>query len=72
MRVGLGECMILSAVWYKERARQTGAIRSSSDPFSLATLTKKLPDDLGFFQFVHNARRRGKALLGALVAALVV
>ena len=31
----------------------------------------KLPDYLGFFQFVHNARRRGKALLGALVAALV-
>ena len=26
---------------------------------------------LGFFQFVHNARRRGKALLGELVAALV-
>ena len=26
---------------------------------------------LGFFQFVHNARRRGKALLGALIAALV-
>ena len=26
---------------------------------------------LGFFQFVHNARRRGKALLGALVSALV-
>jgi hypothetical protein len=26
---------------------------------------------LGFFQFVHNARRRGKALLGALVTALV-
>ena len=32
---------------------------------------EKLPLDLGFFQFVHNARRRGKALLGALVAALV-
>jgi transposase len=31
----------------------------------------KLPLHLGFFQFVHNARRRGKALLGALVAALV-
>ena len=31
----------------------------------------KLPDHLGFFQFVHNARRRGKALLGALIAALV-
>jgi transposase len=31
----------------------------------------KLPDYLGFFQFVHNARRRGKALLGSLVTALV-
>ena len=31
----------------------------------------KLPFYLGFFEFVHNARRRGKALLGALVAALV-
>jgi transposase len=27
---------------------------------------------LAFFEFVHNARRRGKALLCALVAALVV
>ena len=32
---------------------------------------EKLPDYLGFFGFVHNAHRRGKALLGALVAALV-
>ncbi len=31
----------------------------------------KLPSYLGFFQLVHNACRRGKALLGALVAALV-
>ena len=31
----------------------------------------KLPLYLAFFQFVHNARRRGKALLGALVAAPV-
>jgi transposase len=31
----------------------------------------KLPLYLGFFQVVHNVRRRGKALLGALVAALV-
>ncbi len=31
----------------------------------------RLPLYLAFFQFVHNARRRGKALLGALVAALV-
>jgi transposase len=30
-----------------------------------------LPLYLGFVQFVHNARRRGKALLGALIAALV-
>ena len=33
---------------------------------------EKLPLHLAFFAFVHNARRRGKALLGALVAALVV
>ena len=31
----------------------------------------RLPVHLGFFGFVHNARHRGKALLGALVAALV-
>jgi transposase len=31
----------------------------------------KLSLYLGFFQFVHNARRRGKALLGALVGGLV-
>ena len=32
---------------------------------------EKLPVYLGFFQVVHNTRRRGKARLGALVAALV-
>jgi transposase len=32
---------------------------------------EKLPFFLAFFQFVHNARRRGKALLGALITALV-
>ncbi len=32
---------------------------------------EKLPLYLSFFEFVHNARRRGKALLGTLVAALV-
>ena len=32
---------------------------------------EKLPLYLGLSEFVHNARRRGKALLGALVAALV-
>src|SRR5213082_2643245 len=32
---------------------------------------EKLPLYLAFFQFVHNARRRGRALLGALVAGLV-
>jgi len=31
----------------------------------------KLPLHLGFSQFVHNARQRGKALLGALIAGLV-
>ena len=32
---------------------------------------EKLPLYFAFFQFVHNARSRGKALLGALVGALV-
>jgi transposase len=32
---------------------------------------EKLPLYLAFFQFVHNARRRGKALLGSLIEALV-
>src|SRR3954470_10515115 len=32
---------------------------------------EKLPIYLGFFQLVHNARCRGKALLGTLVAGLV-
>jgi transposase-like protein len=32
---------------------------------------EKLPVYLGFFQLVHNTRRRGKALLGTLIATLV-
>jgi transposase-like protein len=32
---------------------------------------EKLPLYLGFFEFVHNVRKRGKALLGALIALLV-
>ena len=32
---------------------------------------EKLPIYLGFFQFIHIKRKRGKALLGALVGALV-
>ena len=32
---------------------------------------EKLPLYLGFFEFVHNVRRRGKALLGALVELLL-
>jgi hypothetical protein len=32
---------------------------------------EKLPLYLGFFQFIHNVRRRGRALLGSLIAALV-
>ena len=30
-----------------------------------------LPLYLGFFEFVHNARKRGKALLGSLLAVLL-
>jgi transposase len=32
---------------------------------------EKLPAYLGFFQLVHNARQRGKALLATLVRALL-
>jgi transposase len=32
---------------------------------------EKLPAHLGFFQVVHNARHRGKALLGTLIRGLV-
>jgi transposase-like protein len=32
---------------------------------------EKLPCYLGFFEFVHNVRRRGKTLLHSLLAALV-
>jgi transposase len=32
---------------------------------------EKLPYYLTLFEFVHNARCRGKALLGALLAALL-
>ena len=32
---------------------------------------EKLPFYLGFFQFVHNVRKRGRTLLGALIGTLV-
>jgi transposase-like protein len=32
---------------------------------------ERLPLYLGFFEFVHNVRRRGKALLGSLLGLLV-
>jgi transposase-like protein len=32
---------------------------------------EKLPDYLGFFEFIHNIRRRGKALLASLISALL-
>jgi transposase-like protein len=32
---------------------------------------EELPLYLGFFEFVHNVRRRGKALLGSLIELLV-
>ena len=33
---------------------------------------EKLPIYLGFFEYVHNVRKRGKALLGSLVQLLIV
>jgi transposase len=32
---------------------------------------EKLPLYLGFFEYVHNVRKRGKALLGSLISLLV-
>lgn len=32
---------------------------------------ERLPIYLGFFEFVHNVRKRGKALLGSLLALLL-
>ena len=32
---------------------------------------EKLPLYLGFFEFVHNARKRGKALLGSLIEVVL-
>ena len=32
---------------------------------------EKLPFYLGFFQFVHNVRKRGRTLLGALIGTLL-
>src|ERR1041384_5608034 len=32
---------------------------------------ENLPLYLGFFEFIHNVRRRGKALLGALIGLLL-
>lgn len=32
---------------------------------------EKLPLQLGFFEFVHNVRKRGKALIHALIEPLV-
>ncbi|MEO0409870.1 MAG: DDE transposase, partial [Cyanobacteria bacterium P01_A01_bin.135] len=33
---------------------------------------EKLPVYLGFFEFVHNARKRGKALLGNLLETVLL
>lgn len=32
---------------------------------------ESLPDYLGFFEFIHNARKRGKNLLGSLLSLLL-
>jgi transposase len=44
-------------------------LRSRLRPRSISQ--EKLPPYLGFFEFVHNARRRGKTLLGSLLEMLL-
>jgi hypothetical protein len=47
-----------------------GASVLVTTPVRLTTNCDKL-SDLGFFEFVHNVRKRGKALLGALIELLL-
>jgi hypothetical protein len=73
-------CLLLDA-WYMRgsviRAAMqrghtvVGQVRRDTALFELPISQEKLPLYLGFFEFVHNARGRGKALLGVLIAALV-
>jgi hypothetical protein len=44
-------------------------VATNSDKLSVSQ--EKLPLYLGFFEFVYNVRKRGKALLGALIELLV-
>ena len=50
-------------------ANQGGCIGCQELPATFEQ--EKLPVYLGFFEFVHNVRKRGKALLPALIELLV-
>jgi len=47
------------------------AIQQTNKPCAGRSSLTWVEQLLGFFQFVHNARRCGKALLDAFIAALV-
>jgi hypothetical protein len=66
LRRGRKPNTVFSVTWVGKVAPWTGL-----SGVTVTSPQEKLPIYLGFFQLVHNARRRGKALLGTLVAALV-
>ena len=57
--------------WYPSYPMASGRCCAPGCGLIAVSRKKSCPIYLGFFQFVHNTRRRGKALLGALIAALV-
>jgi hypothetical protein len=57
--------------WYPSYPMASGRCYAPGCVLTGVSRRRNCPLYLGFFQFVHNTRRRGKALLGALIAALV-
>lgn len=53
------------------RWRDNGALLRSWLRSHRGISQDKLPLYLGFFEFVHNAKKRGKALLSALLETLL-
>jgi len=63
---GDGFCEVMSTPW-----RDSGRCWRSLAPPPPRIPQETLPLYLGFFEFVHNTRARGKGLLGALIGLLL-
>ncbi len=62
---------MVSAKSMSTRSRASGRCSARGCAPHRGVSQEKLPLYLGFFEFVHNVRKRGKALLGALIGLLV-